>query len=89
MRRNDRSIQAKRRLLPLAPLAHRLLRTGLPLILAVMIRLALEITRRGAFSPATAADFGAMLEFPVAAVMLLTCAVLTVDALCKRGYLTE
>ena len=89
MRNNNYPIHPRRALLPLAPLAHRLLARGLPLLLASTLRLLLEITQQDVFSPATAADYGAMLEFPVAAVMLLTCAVLVVDALCKRGSIKE
>ena len=89
MSKNKRYIQKKRALLPLAPLAYTLLRAGLPLVLAVSVRLLVEVARRAPFSPATAADLGAMLEFPVAAVMLLTGAVLITDALCKRGDIRE
>ena len=75
--------------LPLAPLSYRLLRVGLPYVLLSVLRLAFEVTCAIPFSAASAADFGAMLEFPVAALMILSCTVLLVDALCKRGLIQE
>ena len=89
MRKNSSYIPNRGCILPLAPLAYTLLRTGLPLILAVALRLLFEVSLRAPFSTATAAELGAMLEFPVAAIMLLTGAVLITDALCKRGDIKE
>jgi len=87
MSKNKKYITKTQPLFPLSPLAYTLLRTGLPLVLTVALRLLFEVVLRAPFSQATAAHLGAMLEFPVAAVMLLTGAVLLTDALCKRGYI--
>ena len=56
----------------LTPQAKRVLHTGLLLILLSLLRLLYDISQAAPFPAATAEDFGAMLEYPVAALMLLT-----------------
>lgn len=52
---------------------------GLWLIYLSLGRLTVEILRAAPYSPATAEDFGRMLEYPVAALMLLTASVFLVE----------
>ncbi len=55
------------------------LHTGLSLILASLLRLLWDIVRVAPFPAAVAEDFGAMLEYPVAALALLTALTFLVD----------
>ena len=57
---------------PLATLTRRVLHVGLTLILLSLLRLWWEITHTADFSLASAARFGEMLEYAVAALALLT-----------------
>jgi hypothetical protein len=59
--------------------AERTLRVGLLLILAALIPLGLEVSATAPYSPATAEDYGKMLEYPVAALALLTALVFLLD----------
>ena len=63
----------------LSPLSAHILHTGLFFIYLSLLRLGVEIFRTAPFSPATAEDFGRMLEYPVAALMLLTASVFLVE----------
>ena len=71
MRKNDMSrYRAKPPLL--MPQAARLLSIGLCFIYLSLFRLLYEIQQSIPFSQATASDFGAMLEYPVVSLALLT-----------------
>ena len=62
--------KAKKRLL--TPTTERALRVGMLPILAVLIALCFTVTDAAPYSAATAEDFGRWLEYPVAALTLLT-----------------
>ena len=58
----------------LTPVTKRILCIGLSLIYASLFRLLFEITRTAPYPPSMAEHFGEMLEYPVAALALLTAA---------------
>lgn len=59
--------------------AKRVLHIGMVLIFASLFRLLYDISVSAPFPAAVAEDFGAMLEYPVAALMLLTVLTFLVD----------
>ena len=80
MRENDRKTTKKWHFPTLTPLSARILQAGLCLLYASALRLWWEILKvGGGFSQATAARFGAMLEYPVAGLALLTAFTYLVD----------
>ena len=52
--------------------AERTLQAGMVLILGVLLHLLVQVVAAAPYSPATAEEFGRMLEYPVAALALLT-----------------
>ena len=76
MRKNDNKTVQKPFLMPLAA---RILRLGMLLIYLSLFRLILEITAAAPFTEAAAKRFGSMLEYPVAALMLLTASAFLID----------
>ena len=56
----------------LSPLSKGIFCFGLSLIYLSLFRLIFEITAKAPFTAAMAEDFGKMLEYPVATLMLLT-----------------
>ena len=63
----------------LSPMATRLLHSGALLIFASLLRLWYEVQTAAPFAPRLAAYFGGLLEYPLAALALLTGAVLLID----------
>ena len=63
----------------LAPIATRILHWGALPIIASLLRLLWEILQREPYSAATAAYFGAALERPLSALMLLSAMALIAD----------
>lgn len=68
----------------LTPTACRLLQIGLVLIYASLFRLIFEITSLAPFTAAKAEYFGRMLEFPVAALAVLTVATYLTDRVTRK-----
>ena len=73
------------RLFPLAKPARIILWCGSPPILLSLLRLLWEVLARGEFTVNTARYFGGMLEFPLAALMLVTGGALLADVAAKRN----
>ena len=69
----------------LAPIAARVLHVGLVMIYASLLRLWIEVECAAPFTAAGANYFGGLLEYPVAALMLLTGAVLLLDRVAREG----
>jgi hypothetical protein len=69
----------------LAPMAARVLYVGLVMIYASLLRLWLEVESAAPFTAARAAYFGGLLEYPVAALMLLTGAVLLLNRVTREA----
>ncbi|MBQ8341021.1 MAG: hypothetical protein IJY22_01420 [Clostridia bacterium] len=69
----------------LMPLARRVLHIGLLLIGASLLRLLFEVQSAAPFTPGAAAYFGALLEYPVASLALLTGATLLLDRAERAG----
>ncbi|MBQ8357641.1 MAG: hypothetical protein IJX39_07535 [Clostridia bacterium] len=79
MRKNDRRD-------PLfSPMGSKIMRLGLVLIYLSLFRLIFEITASAPFTAAAAEDFGRMLEYPVAALMLLTASVFLVEKIMRQA----
>lgn len=76
MKRNKKS---RLNAVTLMPRARRMLHTGLCLILLSLLRLLYEVHTAAPFTPGAAAYYGGLLEYPLAALALLTGATLMVD----------
>ena len=72
MRKNDRSTPSKTPFL--SPQTLKILRIGLFIIYASSLRLLLDVQMAGPLCQAKAEQFGRMLEYPVAALAILTVA---------------
>lgn len=85
MRKNDNFGAKKRLKLPqLAPLAAKVLGLGLFLIYAVVFRLIFELTADLPLTEAAANRYWGMLEYPVAALAILTAATFLIDRVMKN-----
>ncbi len=84
MRKNLHHITKKHKKGGLCSSSLRMLTIGIPLILAVLLRLLYEIKAYPILTEARAAYFGGALEYPLAALMLLTGGVLLVELIAKK-----
>lgn len=84
MRKNSGLLHKKRRFRLSAP-AVRIFALGFLPIFASLLRLLREIRAAGTLTEGTAAYYGKMLEYPVAALMLLTGGCLLADYIAKKG----
>lgn len=75
MRKNER----KGNFYLLTSTAERVLVTGMLLILLALLCLSVQVAAAAPYSPATAEDFGRLLEYPVAALALLTALTFLLD----------
>lgn len=79
MRKNDK--ENKR----LSPVTKGVFCVGLALIYASLFRLILEITAQAPFTAAKAEVFGRWLEYPVAALMLLTASIYLIERVMREN----
>lgn len=77
IRKNGRPSPPKKQIL--SPVAQRVLHIGLLLIYTSLFRLLIEVQVAAPFPTGIAAYYGEMLEYPLAALMLLTGTVLLFD----------
>lgn len=66
--------------------ATRVLHIGLWMILLSLVRLVYDVLRAAPFPAAVAEDFGAMLEYPVAALALLTALTFLLDRVMRAEH---
>lgn len=74
----------KKRSFRFSAVATRIFALGFPLIFAVLFRLLSEVRAAGQLSAGTAAYYVRLLEYPLAALMLLTGGCLLADYIAKK-----
>ena len=82
MRKNESFTPKKH--ISLAPLAKKILNLGMIPIYASLLRLLWELRNIGTLTEAAARYYGAMLEYPVAALAVLTAATFLADRVAKH-----
>ena len=87
MRKNDTPRNRAKAPL-LMPQAARLLGGGLCLIYPSLLRLLFEVQRAATITQAKASYFGSLLEYPAAALVLLTAATLLLDRMARTEQAT-